>query len=253
MPDYKPGTPSWVDLGTPDVDASAKFYSALFGWTAEKAEDPAAGGYTIFKLGEDQVAGASPLMMPEQPPAWMTYVSVEDADATTSIAASSGGQVIMPGMDVLDVGRMAVIADPTGAVICLWQPRAHKGADLVNAPGALTWNELSTRDTTAAAAFYSKVFAWEADSKGSDENPYTEWKLDGKTIGGMMPMGAQIPAEVPSYWLVYFAVADTDAVVAKTEELGGTVQVPATDIPQGRFAVLADPHGATFAVIKMAF
>jgi predicted enzyme related to lactoylglutathione lyase len=146
---------------------------------------------------------------------------------------------------------MAVFADPTGAVISVWQPKEHKGAELVNQPGAFCWNELNTRDVAAAKEFYQSVFGWVGETSGMDAMEYTEWKLDGKSIAGMMAMGDRYPPEVPAFWLVYFAVDDTDASVAKITELGGRLLAPAMDTPAGRFAVVADPAGATFAVIKM--
>jgi len=245
-----PGTPSWVDLGTPDIKASAAFYGAIFGWTAHTAEQEEAGGYTLFHTAEGkQVAGAGPLQDPAQPPAWTTYISVVDADATAAAATAAGGTVLVPPMDVMDQGRMAILQDPTGAAVALWQPRAHKGAELFNAPGALTWNELSTRDVDGAKQFYTKVFGW-GTLTHEGAQPYTEWQIDGRSIGGMMQTPDMVPAEVPAYWLAYFSVADCDATVAKAGELGATVQVPPTAIPQGTFSIITDPQGATFAVIS---
>ena len=248
---YVPGTPSWADLASPDVDASVAFYGDLFGWVAPELP-PEAGGYRMFELRGVPVAGAAPIMMPGQPPAWTTYVSVEDADASIAKAKASGATVFVEPMDVLDVGRMAVFADPTGAACAVWQPKAHPGAGLVNEPGALTWNELSTRDTAAAAAFYAAVFGWEAATTDMGDMEYTEWRLDGNPVGGMMPMPAEVPAEVPAYWLTYFATADCDDTVGRASAAGATVLVPPTDIPPGRFAVLVDPAGATFATIALA-
>ncbi len=248
---YTPGTPSWVDLASPDVAASVTFYGELFGWEAPELA-PEAGGYRMFEIGGVPVAGCGPIMMAGQPPAWTTYVSVDDADAAVAAVTDAGGTVFVPPMDVLDVGRMAVFADPTGAACAVWQPRAHTGAGLVNEPGALVWNELSTRDTAAATAFYARVFGWTANTMDMGGNDYTEWQLDGSGIAGMMAMPAEVPAEVPSYWLVYFGTTDCDATVAKASAAGATVVVPPTDIPPGRFSVLFDPTGATFAVIAMA-
>lgn len=247
---YLPGTPSWVDLSTGDASASKDFYGALFGWDVVEG-GPEAGGYAMFVKEGKTVAGVGPLQMDGMPPVWTTYVSVEDADATVAKVKAAGGTVFVEPMDVLDVGRMAVFADPTGAVIALWQPRAHKGAGLANEPGSFCWNELQTRDTAAAATFYAAVFGWGAHASDSPGMPYTEWKRGDDTVGGMMDMPAAIPAEVPANWLVYFAVADCDGTVARATELGGATLMPAMDIPPGRFAVLADPTGAVFAVIAM--
>lgn len=247
---YAAGTPSWVDLASADVAASVAFYGGLFGWEAPELP-PEAGGYRMFELGGVPVAGVGPIMMPGQPPAWTTYVSVDDADAAVARVKARGGTVFVEPMDVLDAGRMAVFADPTGAACAVWQPRAHLGAGLVNEPGALVWNELSTRDQPAATAFYTRVFGWTAESAGMAHD-YTEWQLGGATIGGMMTMPDEVPAEVPSYWLAYFGTADCDATVARATAAGATVVVPPTDIPPGRFSVMADPGGATFAVIRLA-
>jgi predicted enzyme related to lactoylglutathione lyase len=251
MTSYEPGTPSWVDLGSPDVGASSAFYSALFGWTVQVADDPAAGGYALAFLDGDAVAGVGPLMNEGQPPAWTTYVSVENADAAVAAAKAAGGMVFVEPMDVLDVGRMAIFADPGGAVCAVWQPREHIGAGIVNEPGSMCWNELATRDIEGSKAFYGAVFGWKGDTQSMGEMSYTEWKLNDRTIGGMMEMGSEFPPQVPPHWNVYFAVTDCDATVAKATSLGGSVMNPPTDIPPGRFAVVADPHGAAFAVIKL--
>ncbi|MDT3439396.1 MULTISPECIES: VOC family protein [unclassified Pseudofrankia] len=250
---YEPGTPCWVDLGSPDVEASRAFYGSLFGWEANVSPDPAAGGYTLFTLRGKQVAGLGPLFGEGQPAAWSTYVRVDDADKTAEAVVSAGGQVVVAPMDVLDAGRMAVFLDSGGAAISVWQPGAHKGAELANEPGAFCWNELDTRDVAAAKAFYPAVFGWATDDSGAQGGPmeYYEWKLGGAVIGGMMPMPEMVPAEVPSFWMTYFAVADADAVAAKTVELGGSVILGPADIPIGRFAILTGPHQETFAIIKV--
>ena len=248
---YAPGTPSWVDLASHDVAASVAFYGDLFGWASPELA-PEAGGYRMFEVDGVPVAGVRPIMMEGQPPAWTTYVSVDDADAAVAAMSAAGGTVFVPPMDVLDVGRMAVFADPTGAACAVWQPRAHIGAGLVNEAGALVWTELSTRDTAAAADFYTSVFGWTASAMDMGGTEYTEWQLGGAGIAGMMAMPDEVPAEVPSYWLAYFGTEDCDAAVARASSSGATVLVAPTDIPPGRFAILVDPAGATFAVITMA-
>jgi uncharacterized protein len=246
-----PGTPIWTDLSSPDVEASARFYGAVFGWTSHPG-GPESGGYTLFHTADGrQVAGVAPLASPGQPPAWNTYVSVEDADAAAARAAEAGGKVLMAA-DVLDQGRVAIVEDPTGAVISLWQPRAHRGAEVFNVPGAMSWTELATRDVPAATAFYAAVFGWGARTSGEGSESYTEWVLGDRSVGGMLPMPEQVPAGVPAHWLVYFAVDDTEATARRASELGAQVMVPPVTIPQGTFAVLADPHGAEFAVIALS-
>jgi hypothetical protein len=157
----------------------------------------------------------------------------------------------MDAFDVMGAGRMAVFQDPTGAYISVWQRGEHKGAELFNQPGSFTWNELQTRDIAAAKRFYPAVFGWGVKDNAMGPMTYTEWQVDGRSIAGGMTMDPGVPAEVPPYWLVYFAVDDTDAAVSKVQELGGKVWVPAFDSPAGRFAIVSDPNGATFAVIKV--
>ncbi|HEY3611496.1 MAG TPA: VOC family protein [Pseudonocardiaceae bacterium] len=251
MTSYKPGTPSWVDLGSPDQDESAAFYGAVFGWDIPEGP-PEAGGYRMCLLRGKPVAGLGRQQAPDIPPYWTTYVSVSDLDATVRAVEAGGGQLVVPAMDVLKEGRMAVFADPTGAPFSAWQPGDHIGSGYANEPGAVSWNELVTRNTDRAIVFYSEVFGWTADAQGMGDITYTVWMLDGNPVGGMMPMGDQWPAEVPPHWAVYFAVEDTDATVAKVTALGGSVVVPPQDIPQGRFAGFSDPHGAMFNVIALA-
>ena len=158
---YEPGTPSWVDLSTPDVDASARFYGGLFGWEVEAAGTPEeTGGYAMFKLRGRNVAGVGPIMQEGQPPVWSTYVSTDDADAAVARAQQAGGAVIVEPMQVMDAGRMAFVAHPSGGYVGLWEPARHIGAELVNEPGALDWNELHTRDVDGAKGFYSALFGW---------------------------------------------------------------------------------------------
>jgi uncharacterized protein len=252
MPDYAPGTPSWVDLGSPDVDASISFYGSLFGWSASEPGPPEAGGYRFFLQDSKMVGGIGPLMMEGQPPAWLNYVTVADADETVAKARAAGGAVHVEPMDVLDVGRMAVIADPTGAALGLWQPRRHTGAEIVNEPVSLSWNELNTRDTEAAKPFYEAIFGWTGDTAAMGDIDYTTWQLGDKPVGGMLAMSEQVPAEVPAHWLAYFAVNDTDATIEKAKASGGNVMFGPTDVPAGRFAVLGDPHGAVFGVIRLS-
>jgi len=250
---YEPGTPCWVDLGSPDLDVSKSFYGSLFGWEAQTAPDPAAGGYTMFTLRGKQVAGLGPLMSEGQPPAWSTYISVDDADKTAEAAVEAGGQVIVAPMDVLTAGRMAIFLDPAGAAISVWQPRDHFGAELGNEPGSFCWNELNTRDVAASRAFHSAVFGWTITEVGPDAGPmeYYEIKRGETPVAGMMPMVAMVPAEVPSHWLTYFAVEDADAAAAKVQQLGGGVLAEPMDIPVGRFAVVTGPHREAFGIIKV--
>ena len=225
--EYEPGTPCWIDLSTPDQDAAADFYGALFGWTVEEGESPEeTGGYRVATKDGHAVGGVMKTMQEGQPPAWMTYMSVEDVDATTERAREAGGSVLAEPMSVLDFGRMAVIADPTGAVFGLWQPGKNVGAGLVNEPGSMTWNELNTRDTEAARSFYGAVFGWEFDEMEFEGGPYVNVRRagDGEMTAGMLDMGSRgIPEEVPAHWQVYFAVDDADASVETTKQNGGSL------------------------------
>lgn len=248
---YAAGTPSWVDHAAKDVTASNAFYSGLFGWEPEDQGEEM-GHYTIMRKGGKTVAGDMQVMVEGQPSAWVTYVCVEDAEKTVEVAKKAGATVFVEPMDVSDIGRMAVFADPTGAAIGIWQPKTFQGAELANEPGAFAWNELNTRDVPAAKTFYSEVFGWtpnDLDDMGGMN--YTEWKLGDSSVAGMMSIPDMVPAEVPAHWLVYFGVEDTDATVSTATGLGAAVMVPPTDIPPGRFAVLSDPDGAVFAVIKL--
>ena len=246
------GVPGWVDLGSPDLEASKRFYSELFGWEPQVSPDPQYGGYTIFTKDGSPVAGAGPLMQEGQPVAWATYVIVDSAEDVAARVEAAGGKVLAAPFDVGDQGRMAIFADQAGAVIGVWQPGQMRGAELFNVPGALSWNELLTRDPEGSKAFYSAVFGWDpADASGGGMT-YTEWKQGGTSIAGMMPMGEMFPPEIPPHWGVYFAVPDCDAAAATIGRLGGTITNPPTDIPQGRFAAAMDPQGASFSVISLS-
>jgi predicted enzyme related to lactoylglutathione lyase len=248
---HPPGTPIWVDLTTPDVKASARFYSELFGWQVEDMGE-AMGNYHMFRQGGKSVAAATPPMgNPGQPPAWTTYVSSANAEETAQKVTAAGGTVLVAPMAVGEEGTFAVFMDPAGGAIAIWQAGRMKGSELFNTPVSLTWNELQTRDLEAAKGFYPKVFGWgihENDMPGGGK--YVEWQVNGKSIAGGMTMPPQMPANVPSFWLPYFTVASLDQTIKRAQELGGKVMAPPMDIPQGRFAVLTDPQGASFAVIQ---
>jgi predicted enzyme related to lactoylglutathione lyase len=248
-----PNVPSWIDLGTPDLGDATRFYTTLFGWNANVSPQPEAGGYTIFTKDAKAVAGAGPLFTEGQPPAWSMYVSTDDANGAARRVEAAGGVVLMPPFDVLDQGRMAVFVDPTGAPFSVWQPIEMGGAELFNVPGALCWTELITRDPEGAKAFYGAVFGWGVKDNVFGPVTYTEWLVNGVSVAGMMPMvGEQWAPDLPPHWMVYFAVNDCDATASHAAELGGTVSVAPTDIPQGRIAVINDPQGASFSVIRMA-
>jgi predicted enzyme related to lactoylglutathione lyase len=249
---YVAGTPCWADLGTPDIDAAVQFYGGLFGWSIPEGENAEqTGGYRQAMLRGKPVAGVMPLMQEGQPPAWSTYVSVEAAEATAAKVREAGGTVLAEPMDVMGLGKMAIFADPAGAVFGIWQPGTFVGAEIVNETNAIVWNELNTRDTAGAKEFYGAVFGWGfEDMEVENVGTYTSLQVDGNAVGGMLDIIGRVPDEVPANWLTYFAVDDTDAAVAKLKELGGSVNMEPMDIVAGRFAVVSDPFGAVFAVIK---
>jgi uncharacterized protein len=249
---HPPGTFSWTDLSTTDAAAALRFYGALLGWEGE--EMPAGEGmtYWMLRVGGRDVAGMS-LMREEQraagaPPAWLSYVTVEDAAASAARAAELGGTVMLPAFDVLDAGRMALLQDPQGAVFAVWQPRASIGAGLVNDPGAMTMNQLNTSDPQAAAEFYQGLFGWSASQVAPEPQAYWSLENDGRLNAGMMALPPE--AVAPPHWLVYFTTADLDAAAGTIAAEGGEVVVPAMAVPAGRFLVARDPQGAYFALYE---
>jgi predicted enzyme related to lactoylglutathione lyase len=248
---YEPGTPCWVDLGAPDIEAAVAFYGGLFGWDVPESENAEqTGGYRQAMLRGKPVAGMMPLMQEGQPPAWSFYVSVEDADATVAKVKEAGGTVFAEPMDVMELGRMAIFADPAGAVIGIWQPGTFVGAEVVNEPSAVVWNELNTRDPEAARSFYGDVFGWGFEERQFENGAYTSLKVGEAGVGGMIDITGRAPDEVPPHWLVYFAVDDVDATVAKAKDSGGGVALEPFDIAEvGRIAIVKDPFSAVFAVM----
>jgi predicted enzyme related to lactoylglutathione lyase len=254
---YAHGVPSWVDLGTSDVEGAKAFYGAIFGWEAEDVPTDQGVPYTMLSKDGKVVAGLGPIP-PDQaaagmPPMWNSYVNVDSVDDTIAKVTAAGGSVMMPAMDVMDAGRMAFVADPAGAAIGLWQAGNHKGAELVNEHGTLYWNELITDDTAVAEAFYTSVFGWRAHIQDMPTGPYTSFWADGNVEGhaaaGMMAKNEGM-GPIPNYWGVYFAVDDVDAILGAVKDNGGQVLMPAMDIPEvGRFAVIQDPQGAHLSVM----
>jgi predicted enzyme related to lactoylglutathione lyase len=243
---YEPGTPSWVDLGSADSQASAAFYGELFGWTAEIDPRPEAGGYGLFTLDGKRVAGLGPKMSPDLPPYWAVYITVADADETLAKAAAAGGKVVMGPLDVFDAGRMGVIQDSVGSFVSIWQPGEHIGAQLVDQPGTFAWNELATTDLGAARDFYQSVFGWGIHGDASSDTAAI-FTVDGKvTCGAHVAGEGEFPA-----WSVWFAVEDTDKSAGLVSQLGGSIFMPPSDMDFGRGAVVADPQGAVFGIGAM--
>lgn len=252
---YRPGTICWVDLATSDEAGAGKFYTGLFGWTIDPRPMGEGMNYVMCKL-KDQYVAAYYQQTPEQsgglPPHWTSYIAVADVNASAARARELGGQVLLEPLNVYTSGRMAVIMDPTGAVVALWQPQDHMGAGIVNEPGALIWNELRTPNAKAAGAFYTGLFGWTIEEQDMGNMIYRLLLNDGRPTAGMMEIGPEMCKDIPPHWGLFFAVADTDASAARAEELGATIQMPPTDIPEvGRFAMLIDPQGAHLGIIKM--
>lgn len=245
---YTPGTFCWTDLTTTDQDAAKAFYSGLFGWTAVDVPIGDAGFYSIMRLGDRDVAAIVKQPQPQAdmgvPPLWNSYVSVLDADATQARAQELGATVHAPAFDVMQAGRMAAIQDPQGAYVLLWQPYDHFGAALVNAPGALVWNELQSPDVDGSASFYGDLFGWETQQFEGMEMRYLGIKNGGASNGGIRELD---PGTPPS-WLAYFGADDVEAGLAKALELGAKALTPVIDIQMAKFVVVQDPQGAVFAL-----
>jgi uncharacterized protein len=243
--EHAPGLFSWVDLTTSDHGGAKDFYGALFGWDFEDNEIPGGGVYTMCKVDGDYVA-AIPQATDEHPPHWNSYVTVSSADESAAKAKELGADVIEEPFDVMDAGRMALIKDPTGAALCIWQPRQAIGAGRVNEPGCLTWNELHTPDPDRAVEFYGGLFGWSSEAMDTGGGPpYTVVRNGDRTNGGVMPTQEGEPPN----WVPYFVVESRDDAVAKATELGGR-ELFQMDMEQGRIAILADPQGAAFAVFE---
>jgi uncharacterized protein len=245
---YEPGTFCWVDLSTSDADGAKAFYGDLFGWEFEDSEIPGGGVYTMCHVQGDAVAAI--VQQDERPGHWNNYVTVMSADETAAKARQLGANVFEEPFDVMDAGRMAVFADPGGAVLCVWQPREHIGAQRVNDPGCLTWNELQSRDPEKTAAFYAELFGWEMEPvEESGKLAYVTIENTGSMNGGIMPMTEQ-HGDAPPHWLAYFTVPSCDEAVARVRELGGEGLVGPLNIGAGRIAVVQDPQGAVFALFE---
>ena len=271
---YIPGVPCWIDTSQPDPEAAVAFYSGLFGWEFEDVMPPdSPGKYFTARLRGGDVAAVGSI--PEGAPRaamWNTYIWVESADETASEVLDAGGKALMEPFDVMDAGRMAVFADPEGAMFCVWQAKEHKGARIVNEAGSLNFNGLHTRDVEGAKSFYGAVFGWRTLTL---EGGAQMWTLPGygdhlehgspglrkqmaemgapagfeDVVASINPIGDDQP-DVPAHWTVTFAVDDADATAARATELGGKVVVPPFDAPWVRMTVIADPQGASFIASK---
>ncbi|MFG1944084.1 VOC family protein [Nonomuraea sp. NPDC048826] len=253
MSTYVPGSPSWFDLGSPDVAASVTFYTGLFGWTANEVSEPEAGGYTTFHHDGKLVAAVAyhqidtPYHRPYGPdgehgmPAiWTVYFTTDDADALTERVKAAGGEIIMMPMDVMDLGRMAVFADPAQAAFAVWQPLKMQGAEEIGVPGSVRRVDLVTTGDGRTAAFYRDTLGLAAGSG--------EWQVAGRTVGGTRELG--VTGAVRPHWAVTFGVEDVERTVRRAVDLGGRVENPPAATPMGVRADLVDPHGAGFSVLS---
>ena len=248
---YTAGTPCWVDLSTTDLEAAARFYGAVLGWTVR---DQPGGMYAFFERDGEVVAGLAALS-PEQaaagmPPSWSMYVRVDDPDAAAARAAELGGTVRTPAFDIPEAGRMAVVADPQGAIFLLWKPAPFEGAAIVNEVGAWVWSDVQTSDPAAAAEFYGALFGWEVAEVPGSGGQYSSIAHEGRAIGGVMPAP---PGVEHPFWSTYFGVDSVDATLERVEAAGGRRVAGPLDVPAGRFAAAGDPTGAVFSLSEGRF
>jgi predicted enzyme related to lactoylglutathione lyase len=248
------GAVTWVDLSTPDVSSAVSFYRELLGWADVEESDTPMGKYYIGKVGERQAGG---LMgqgpeMAGSPAMWTTFIYADDIEATVAKVERAGGTVLEKPFDIPGGAQVAVVADPTGAMFGVFAGPEIEGEFYSQDPGRVCWVELLTRDLAAEEVFYADLFGWRAETDDSGDTPYTVFKLGEEMVAGMILMPEMVPAEAPSHWAAYFTVADCSAAEARVAELGGQVLVPTMAIDMGKFAVLADPQGATFNIMEYA-
>ncbi len=244
------GAPCWTDLFTSDTERSRAFYGETFGWTAEDPSEEF-GGYFNFSKDGVQVAGG---MRNDgeggAPDHWTVYLAVENAEGTVAAAAAQGGAVIVPAMPVMDLGSMAVVTDPGGDAIGIWQPGLHKGFGIFGEAGTPSWFELHTRNYDASVQFYREVFKWDArPMSDAPEFRYTTLNDGDVQLAGVMDASV-FPAGAPTGWSIYFGTEDTDKSLARIVDLGGKIVLPAEDTPYGRLAQAADPTGSLFKLVQ---
>lgn len=252
---HAPGTFCWPELTSTDQAGAEKFYSELFGWTLAKTPMGPDSHYTIFQKGENAVAAAAQ-QGPEQktmgiPTHWLSYVSTASVDDSVKKAESLGARTVAGPFDVMEHGRMAVLADPAGAMFALWQANKHPGATVIDEDNTLIWTELVTDDTKQAEAFYSPLFGWKAEPFPDSPMAYTVFKRGDATAGGLMGKTPEMGPNVPNHWMPYFGVADAKATLAKVKALGGKVVVDAMEVPKvGIMGVVQDPQGGHFSIMQ---
>jgi predicted enzyme related to lactoylglutathione lyase len=249
---HAPGNFCWIELATSDQAGAKNFYSAIFGWSPADFPMGPNEFYTMFKLNGGDAAAAYTMREPERsmaPPHWNLYVAVESADNTAKLAGETGGKVLAGPFDVMTFGRMAVIQDPTGVVFCIWEPKDHVGTTVAGENGTACWADLSSPDADRAKAFYEGLFGWKIAPAPNFPPDYSIIQNGGQMIGGVAPAAFRNP-KTPPHWMIFFLAADLDAVAAKAKQLGGAEHLPPTSMGGARLAVLADPQGAAFSIIR---
>ncbi|MFI0352969.1 VOC family protein [Actinomadura sp. 9N407] len=254
---YAPGSPSLMELSSPDVEASKVFYRGLFGWEFYTVADPRLGEFIMFTLGGTagpETAGLAALADDTMPPTWTCYFTVTDIASAVAAVREAGGTVFADGTDVAHLGRMALVADSQGAGFGLWQQYTFPGAALVDEPGAMSWAELTCPDIEAAAAFYSHVLGWEGleDLRGVEGRTYLGWRIGGRPVAGVVPPERRLLKPGTAHWMPFFGVTDCDASANEAERLGANVLLKCADTPHGRFAMICDPTSALLAVLHPA-
>lgn len=252
---HAPGTFSWAELATTDQRAANTFYGRLLGWRVEEVPLSAGETYSMFSLDGRRTGAACTMREDERaqgiPPHWTLYVAVDNADDVAARAPARGGRVLVPPFDVMDAGRMAVLQDPTGAVLAIWQARSHQGTGITGVPGTLCWADLNTPDRDRVEPFYAGLFGW-TFGKEDEEPAHAYWHIKSgeQFIGGIPPAAYRDP-DMPPHWLIYFEVADCDASAAEAGRLGARLLMPPTTFEHvGRVTVVADPQGAPFAMFQ---
>jgi uncharacterized protein len=239
----------WIDLSTKDAAKARDFYGKLFGWDIEVNEDPQYGGYALARVDGKDVAGIGPTQSPDQPSVWSVYIGTDDAEALAKKVQQAGGTVVAPPFPVGDQGRMAVFQDPSGAFISTWEA-SRMGGFQTEGSNAFGWAELNARGFDKAVPFYEKVFGW-TPRRTEGAQPYTEFQINGNSIVGGMEMNPMVPAEVPSYWMVYFTVDDVDSAYKRALDLGAHEMLSPSDFPNLRMAIVSDPQGASFGLLRL--
>ncbi|MDX6540855.1 MAG: uncharacterized protein QOI71_2465 [Gaiellales bacterium] len=245
---HDPGTICWIDLASSDASGATEFYCELFGWTASEQLE-GGGGYRLLLHEGRKVAGVAPCWGDTDCSTWSTYVASADAAETCAAAVASGGDVVMDAMDVLTAGRMAIVRDPAGAQVCVWEPGDHRGYEVRGDPGTPLDSELMTPDLTTACSFYHAVFGWTAQQQDFGPSAYTVWKRHDRPVAGALELAESRREDTQPHWRVAIATADCDATARLCRALGGAVREPPADGAPGRCALLEDPAGAVFEVI----